>query len=63
MWLLSSPFLQWYKKGDEYILTFAVSGVPLVVSLTGFSQESDYSDLVLYRLPLSVFYLKQSCAA
>lgn len=31
MWLLSRPFLQWYEKGDEYIPTFAVSGVPLVV--------------------------------
>lgn len=63
MWLLSRPFLQWYEKGDEYIPTFAVSGVPLVVSLTGLSQGSAYSDLVLYRLPLSIFYLKQSCAA
>lgn len=33
------------------------------LSLTGLSQGSAYSDLVLYRLPLSIFYLKQLCAA
>lgn len=62
MRLLSSPFLKWYEKGNEYNWEYSyfcsLKCSPLVVSNCTFSGSAS-SDPVIYKLPLSMFDVKQ----